>query len=139
MQLLLILILFMPVPEISGGFHAEICVSVIIRCVIHCEFSLPFPLKVHFCGGIQEQRDLCNKLPLSVMQSIFLMLIMWHAAPHHRSQCNLFFCSKPVRAMNAQRGRRSTAHFHITTCYIFICTVKMVGRYKIEFHWDLAG
>lgn len=78
----------MLVPEISGVFHAE-KLSAIIRCIIHCEFSLHFPLKVHFWGGIEEQYDLGNKLLFS-KQGIFLMLIMWYAASHHRSQFAIY-------------------------------------------------
>lgn len=58
------------------------------------------------------------------------------AASHHRSK---FATYKPARVVNTPGGHRGTAHFHITACYIFICTVKMVGRYETVFHWNLAG
>jgi len=74
MQLYLMPLFFVLVPEISGVFHAE-KMSIIIRCIIRYEFLFHFPFKVHFWGGIQEQYDLGNKLPFST-QGIFLMLIM---------------------------------------------------------------
>jgi len=53
-------------------------------------FHFVFLLKVHFWGGIQEQYDLGNKFPFVIKQSIFLMLIMWHAASHHKSQFAIY-------------------------------------------------
>lgn len=63
--------------------------SVISRYVIHCELSL-FPLQISFWGGIQEQYYLGKELPFSLKQSIFLMLIMWYATSHHRSQFAIY-------------------------------------------------
>lgn len=93
MQLYLMPLFFVLVPEISGVFHAE-KMSIIIRCIIRYEFLFHFPFKVHFWGGIQEQYDLGNKLPFST-QGIFLMLIMWHVASHKPHFAIYSFAANP--------------------------------------------
>lgn len=128
MELFLMLILIVLVPEILGGFQAE---------KIVCDYQMYYspwiltPLS-SYCTLLGKNTRAVwggQEAPILYQRTLFLMLIMWYAAFHHGCQFAIrSFAVNPVRVV-VYPGR--TSNFHVTACYIFICTVKMVGRYKI--------